>query len=418
MFKKKIYNNLFFDAGLSFGGGGGGSSINQSIKLSGKGAFVKKYIGLGYEFQNSILGINYAHFQFLNSELNHAQFNVFYQKPVSFSMGLYANANKEIEVDYSFPEGKGSRLSFELNNIFQIHPTGVKKETINSLSIQLSHDLNQQYYGFFAMEVGYRGLTLYNHFMEGLGYKWAISNSLTGYAQIGIGSGGYSKPLIDTGSGLLIYPKLLMEYMLSDNLGLSVTSGYLFAPKGTSKNYTLGASLNYVIAKGREQFYAKNMEFGGQRYNIFQQIDTNVTVGGDKHGDIHFLSMQFDYILNDNWYLPAQLGISFTPLRGYPGNGEVLFGIGIQSQFDADDSFQNFIQVLVGPYGHGIMLKPSIGTFYSLSDSYAIYAQYSKVIPLSNFTPKGNGKNLAIKADAFGLGVTYRFSLPEIFSDN
>jgi hypothetical protein len=332
-------------------------------------------------------------------------------------MGLYANANKEVEVDYLFPERMGSKFSFELNNIFQIHPTGSKKKTINSASMQLSHDLSERYYAFFAVEVGYQGLTLYNHILEGLGYKWPISNSFMGYAQIGVGSGGYGKAQIDTGSGLLVYPKLSIEYMLSDSLGLSISSGYLFAPKGTSKNYTLGASLNYALSKDTKEFYAEALHFDGLRYSFFQQTDTNVTVGGKKHRDIRFFSMQFDYILNDNWYVPAQVGLAYTPLLGYPGNGELLFGLGLQSTFNAENSFQSFIQVLAGPYGHGIMLKPTIGTFYSLSDSYAIYTQYSKVIPLSDFSPKGNGKSLPIKADAFGIGVSYRFSLPKLFTN-
>jgi hypothetical protein len=415
--QKKIYHDLFFDAGLSFGGGGGGSSIQQVRDLSGQGGFIKKYVGLGYNLDGYKVGMNYAHFEFLKSQINHAQLNVFFQRPVSYSMGLYANTNKEVDVAYLFPEGRGSKFSFELNNIFQIHPTGSKKKTINSVSIQLSHDLSERYYGFFAVEVGYQGVTLYNHILEGLGYKWLISNSLMGYIQIGVGSGGYSKVQIDTGAGLLVYPKLSMEYMLSDSLGLSISSGYLFAPKGTSKNYTLGASLNYTISKDTKEFYAEALQFVGQRYSFFEQTDTNVTVGGKNHRNLHFFSMQFDYILNDNWYLPAQVGLAYTPLLGYPGNGELLFGLGLQSKYNADSLFQNFIQILAGPYGHGIMLKPSIGTFYSLSDSYAIYAQYSKVIPLSDYSPKGNGRSLPIKADAFGIGVSYRFSLPKLFTN-
>jgi hypothetical protein len=78
--QKKIYHDLFFDAGLSFGGGGGGATINQSIKLSGQGAFMKKYAGFGYDFPSYTLGINYAHFKFLKSELNHGQLNVFFSE--------------------------------------------------------------------------------------------------------------------------------------------------------------------------------------------------------------------------------------------------------------------------------------------------------------------------------------------------
>jgi len=99
--QQKIFGDLFIDVGASFGGGGGGSSIKQSRALSGTGGFIKSYAGLGYDFSSFSAGVNYTHFRFMNSQINHSQVNFFMQKPVSFSVGSYAAAGQTVESDFS-----------------------------------------------------------------------------------------------------------------------------------------------------------------------------------------------------------------------------------------------------------------------------------------------------------------------------
>jgi len=409
----RIIGNAFVDAGASFGGGGGGSSVNQSRELSGTGGFIKSYAGLGYDFHGLSAGVNYTHFRFMNSRINHSQLNLFVQKPISYLVGSYTHSGDQTEPDFTLPETGENILTLEFNNIFQLKPKGSNKKTIHALSLQYSHFLTKTHYLFFGADVGYKGLPSYNQVLGGLGYKFPIAPRINFYSQLGVGSGGYSPVEIDTGPGLLVYPKLSLEYVLNNNLGLSLSGGYLFAPKGSSKNFTLGAAMNYHLSAEEKDIRgtgaAKSLIFRGFRFHAFQQTQFDVRVRNKKRGNINLMSMQLDKILNDHWYFPVQASVAYNDFLGYPGYGEILTGLGIQSKFSTTKSFQNFFQILIGANVHGIVLKPSIGSNYSLSDNLALYGQFAKTISLNkvNLYPD----NLRLSSYSIGLGVTYRFSL-------
>lgn len=411
--QRKIFGDLFVDAGLSLGGGGGGSTVKQSRQLSGTGGFVKSYAGVGYDFNGFSAGVNYSHFRFLNSLINHSQVNLFVQKPVSYMIGSYADSGSTIESDWGAAESGEKILTFELNNIFQIKPQGTSRKTINAFSLQFSHFLTENYYLLFAADIGYSGIPLYNQVLGGLGYRLPVSSRVNIYGQVGVGSGGYAPAEIDTGPGLLVYPKLSLEYMLNSELGLSLSGGYLFAPKGSSKNFTLGAAMNYHISGGEnhpQRFSSvEAREFRGFRFNLFQQTEFDVQVGNNMHNNINMLSIQFDYILNDYCYIPVQANVAYNEFLGYPGYGQILTGLGIQSDFSASDSLQGFMQILAGADVHGMVLKPTIGVNLTLSDHLALYAQLGKTVSLHklNIYPK----SLRLSSYSAGLGLTYRFSL-------
>ncbi|MEW6077158.1 MAG: hypothetical protein AB1724_05075 [Thermodesulfobacteriota bacterium] len=418
--QRKIWRNSFVDAGVSLGGGGGGSSIEQSKELSGKGGYIKSYAGLGYDFRAFSLGINYAHFQFMDSSINHSQFDFFIQKPISFSLSPYAFSGKKSAFDLSLPESREKILTFELNNLFQIQPEGSNTETINTLSLQFTRFLNEKYYLFLAGDVGYYGLPLYNQLVGGIGYKYSISPRVHLYHQIGAGSGGYSPDIIDTGSGLLVYPKCSAEYLLNNHMGLSVSGGYLLAPEGSSRNLTLGAAINYHLSTTGhipDQFRLDRvLTFRGFRLNAFQQTEFNVKFGDDRLDDINLLSFQLDSLVNDNWYVPVQVSVAYNDFLGYPGYGELLTGLGRQNKFTETNRFQGFCQVLVGVNVLSILLKPSIGINYSLSDNLAIYAQIGKTLSVYKLSLHSNidVDNERLDANHIGIGLTYRFSVLDI----
>ncbi len=411
--QKKLYDKIFINAGYSLGGGGGGSSISQSRELSGTGGFIKKYIGLGYEFDNKIAaGVNYTNFKFIDSEIDNSQFSFFLQMPVSYSVGLYANAGSNVNTVEDLSDSPENIFTVELNNMFQINPTGISKETINNISLQYSHFLDEHNYLFSEIEVGYKGLPLYNHFLHGIGYKTSLSSQLNLYSQIGIGSGGFSPKNIDTGAGLLLYPKVSLEYLVNHDLGVSVTGGYLYAPMGTSKNYTAGVALNYHLSNKRNRKDSEDTEddliYKGFRFSIFPQTEFAVKVHGKDHHNINMISTQFDKLLNDNWYVATQVSVAYNEFQTYPGYGEALLGIGIQNKYLKENQFQNFFQILMGANIHGVIFKPSIGTNYSLSDHYALHVQLGSTISADHTRLYEEGKSLS--AYHIGVGLTYRFS--------
>ncbi len=250
--QRKVLGDLFVNAGLSAGGGGGGKSVEQSKALSGSGGFIKNYVGLGYDFKDFSIGANYAKIKFTNSAIDHAQLNAYVQFPFSYSIGSYANSGSQTSADEqalweSISDSGENILTLGLDNFFQIKPEGSNKSTINVADLQFSHFMTNKTYWFADLGVGYKGLPLYNHILGGLGYRYTVSPKLALYAQLGVGSGGYSPEIINTGSGLLVYPKASAEYMLNKHYGLALSGGYLDAPKGSSKNYTFGSNSRFDL---------------------------------------------------------------------------------------------------------------------------------------------------------------------------
>jgi len=412
--QRRIFGNSFVDAGVSLGGGAGSSTISLSPVISGTGQYIKSYIGLGYDFRSFSAGVNYTHFRFADSLIDHSQLNIFLQKPVSYSIGSYEYSGRQTGSDVSFPGSGETIFTAELNNIFQLKPTGSNTNTINSLSLQFSHFLNRNHYLFFGVEAGYQGLPWYNQAIGGIGYRYSMSPRTNLYGQIGVGSGGYAQAEIDTGPGLLVYPRLSVEYLLNRTLGIALSTGYLVAPNGTSKNVTFGAAMNYHLSTNERNRpgtgAANDRRFRGFRFNVFQQTEFNVQVGNSAHHDINLLSAQWDNILSDHLYLPIQASVATNDFLGYPGYGELSAGLGVQNKYDATNRFQNFFQVLIGTNINNYVLKASVGVNYSLTDNLALYGQLGRTISLNKWTQYAY--DMRVNADSVGLGLTYRFSLP------
>lgn len=101
------------------------------------------------------------------------------------------------------------------------------------------------------------------------------------------------------------------------------------------------------------------------------------------------------------------MSVAYTSVLGYPGYGEILGGIGIQSRYYKSNKFQNFFQILAGTNVFIPILKPSVGSNYSINEKYAAYLQLGKTISIGN----ANNENLSYDAYNIGFGITYRFSV-------
>lgn len=408
--QRRIWGRVFADAGLALGGGGGGKSTVQSAELSGTGGFFKTYAGLGVDFDSFSVGANVARMKFRHSAIDHSQLNLFVQVPFSYTVASLARAGERLsqaDAEAGFADSSANTLTLGLDNFKQIDPQGSNKSTIHLAELQFAHYLTQRTYWYAALGVGYRGLPLYNHFIGGLGYRFDIAPRLSLHAQLGLGSGGFAPEKIDTGAGLLVYPKLSAEYAISQNFGVALTSGYLFAPKGTSKNYSLGAALNYHLQSPRQGAGGApdGAVLRGYRFSLLQQTQTGVSVRGLDRPGINMLTAQLDTLVSDHVYLPIRAGVAYNAYLGYPGYGELLAGVGVQSKYQRGDRLQFFGQLLGGTNVHGLILNPGIGMNYSLSDQLAVHASAGK----TRATSSDNGN---FRSTSLGLGMTYRFSVP------
>jgi hypothetical protein len=405
--QKKVIGDLFVDAGIGLGAGGGGKDGRHSAVLTGDGGFFKGYAGLGYDFNLLAAGINYSKVTFSDSAIDQAQFDLFVQVPTSYFIGPYEYSSHTLtpqeQTALSVPSGENV-LSFSLDNLIQINPTGQNRSRINLLDIQYSRYFSDHAYTYFSMGVGYQGLPLYNQVLGGVGYKLTMLPQVIFAGQLGVGSGGFAPQLIDTGSGLLVYPKLSAEYLFNKSLGSAFTFGYLFAPLGTSKNMTLGASLNYHLAL--DDGAVNDLTFRGFRVNLFQQTEVNVKAFGKDLHDLTMVGVQLDQLVSDHFYAPIQVSVAYNDFRGFPAYGEILVGLGLQSKVSPGDRFQTFAQLLVGGNVPGVIAKLQLGVNYSLNDHYALYVQVGRASTV------GIGNRYDFSANSVGLGLSYRFSVP------
>jgi hypothetical protein len=414
--QKKLIGNLFADAGVGIGGGGGGKSIIQSKQLSGSGGLLKGYAGLGYDWDFIALGAHYSRFAFSNSAIDHAQLDLFMQIPIAYLIGPYEYSGQtlspaeQIRLGVSGLEGGENVLSFSLDNFVQLNPVGANRSTINLIDLQYSHFLTARTYAYFALGVGYHGLPLYNQVISGLGYRLRLFSKASLSGQVGIGSGGFAPQVIDTGPGLLVYPKLYAEIWLSPGLSASLSGGYLAAPLASSKNMTFGAALNYHLATDAGNAKAEgtqgDLSFHGFRMNVSYQHETQVKLLGKDHHDLAMAAVELDSDISDHFYVPIQASIANNDFKGYPGYGEMLLGLGLQSKHSAGDRFQPFAHMLLGANVLGMIAKMQLGLNYSLSANYALHAHAGRTSTI------GIGSRYAFSANAFGLGLCYRFSIP------
>jgi hypothetical protein len=405
---------IFATAGLSVGGGAGGRSIAQAKVLSGTGAFYKAYVGLGYDFGPFTLGANLAKMRFKQSSIDSTQANVFVGIPFGYRSGSFYRHGEPLtpaEAQEAAEAGGESTWSVVLDNFRQIDPTGSFKGDFNMVDLQYAHYIAPDTYWYVALGVGYRGLPIYNQVLGGLGHRLQLAPSLKLHAQLGIGSGGYSPDIIDTDAGLLVYPKLSAEYAVTPDLGLSLSLGYLAAPKGTSRNFSAGVGLNYRFGSGtgRASAPAGRMaelpRFQAFRVNAFQQTESGVRFLGLDRDSLQLIGAQVDAIVDDRWYLAVQGAIAYSEYLGNPGYGELLAGAGLQTRAERGDRWQVFGQLMAGTNVHGLAAKASGGIRYLLGETLGL------TLTAGHIQARSKAGN-RFTANTLALGLEYRFSLP------
>lgn len=405
----QLHGRWFAAGGLSLGGGGGGKSAEQSKVLSGTGGYYKAYAGLGYAFDDFSIGLNASRIRFSGSVIAHTQPSLFVQVPFSYTVGSYASAGQRHSRAAAPADAAENSVRLGLDNFRQIEPTGSNKTTINLINLQYSRYFAGNHYWFFDMGLGYRGLPLYNQLVAGLGTRLQVAPRVNLYGQLGLGSGGYAPDTIDTGPGLLAYPKVSAEYLITPKIGLSLSAGYMAAPRGTSKNVTYGAALNYMISPRGGESAGDNV-LQGYRFHLLQQTEFDVQVANSSPANLKMLTLQMDLLLGERLYVPVQGSVAGNAYVGYPGYGEVLVGLGVQSRRTRDERLQYFAQLLAGPNVHGLVLKPQLGITYGLSDQFALSAQVGRTFGLDNYAQNTNKQKF--RANSVSLGLVYRFSMP------
>lgn len=396
-------------AALSAGGGAGGRSPEHAKRLSGTGSFVRGQLGLGYEVGGLTIGAGISTIKFRKSLIDSSQLNAFVEIPFSYLSGPYAARGEALskpDDERAAREMGETLLSVSLDNYRQLRAVGSYTGTVRTGEFQFSHFLSPDLYWFANFASAYAGLPTYNQLLGGLGWRWRVAPSWRLYAQLGVGSGGYAPEQIDTGPGLLVYPKLLAEYSLTKDLGLAVTAGYLTAPKGSSRNPTYGLTLTRHLraGQGRDDAPAP-ATYQGLRVTLLHQSDTQLRYRDVAHPALHMLGLQLDLPLSERWYLPVQASAAYTSYLGYPGYAEVFAGLGVQTLVARGERLQWFGQLMGGANVHGKSGKLNAGLRYLVDERLATSLSLGRIDAKSPSGGRYSANNVV-------LGLDYRFAIP------
>ena len=410
--RQRLTRELFATAGLALGGGAGGRSVENAKALAGTGGFIKGYVGLGYDLGAVSVGANLARMKFSHSAIDSTQANVFLEMPYSYLTGPFASHGQRLSAQGARQAAEASSermLTVVFDNYRQRSPEGTFKGTFNIVDLQYAQYFASDSYWFADLGVGYRGLPLSNQVLGGVGQRLRISPRITVYGQLGIGSGIYAPEVINTDSGLIVYPKVAVEVALSKDLGLSLSAGYLVAPKGSSKNQSFGLALTRRLRVGdgpsSSDDGASAATYKAFRVSLFQETDLGVRYRDLDRGQVQMIGIQADAIIDEHWYIPLQGAAAYSTYQGYPGYGELLAGIGLQNRADRGERWQAFGQLMAGTNVHGLAVKGSAGLRYGLSDRSALSMNVGRIVARS---AAGN----RFVANSVGFGLDYRFSIP------
>lgn len=393
-------------AGASAGGGGGGRSMAQSTALSGTGGFARAYLGLGLDLGGFTVGVNASRLKFRDSAIDGTQANVFLELPFTYLTGPFGSRGQPLppEDDRRAAAEMGeSMLTVTLDNVMQIDPQAEFKGTLRLADLQYAHFLAEDTYWFAALGVGYKGLPIYNQVLGGIGQRLRLSPRVTLYGQLGIGSGGWAPEKIDTGPGLLVYPKLTAELAITRDLGLAFSVGHLTAPKGSSRNHTWGLALTQHLRAGGGG--GGPAVYQGFRVGVFHQTDFKLRYNDIDRPPLQMIGIQVDTPLGDRWYVPVQAAVAYNAYLGYPGYGELLAGLGLQTRAGAGERWQGFGQVMAGANVHGTAVKASGGLRLRLDDRLAVSLALGRI-------EARNSSGRRFSAGSLGLGLDMSFSIP------
>ncbi len=412
--KQKVTDGLFIDAGFHFGGGGGASAPD------GGGAFILPHISIGYDFTPFSITTGYSYINFFDKgNIANSQVYVALQIPLSFDNTSFKLREKHFSSDVlkkSMWKQDTNRMSLLIhaNNLSVkgnsqfINGNKINNKTIRLAGFELNSYFTKSVFFFVKADGAYHGIPAgYMDIFVGAGYHLAMNKNRTNIlAKFGVGAGGGGG--VDTKGGFLIYPDISIEQKLFNNLYIAINKGYLMSPDSYFLSSTLGFGLKYYVDKDGIFFNDttfNKLKFKGVETIIKQEMYANAYRNGGFAQNMHQISLQFNFFLNKYVYGAGQT--SFANFGDAGAYAEGIVGLGVESNTFFTNNISVFAQILGGAAGgggistgQGLIVKPSVGINYQLSDKLNLRGGIGYV--------KARGGNLSSKF--VNIGLNYRFS--------
>ena len=391
--RQALSPSIEINSGAFVGAGGG----RGGFALSGGGLMLRYHLGMKYK--NKSLGNFGAGFSYLNfpdGSIHSSQPYLSYELPFRTLILSGWQSHDESE---DYPVSRYMRSEQEIAPIFRTYfvPRGVLTDNggiqhrqVNLAGIEWNHYLNHDFFlhleSLGALGGRSRG---YMQSLMGGGYRIALSDGthLKLAASAGMAGGGN----VATGGGLLVHAETSLQQRLTNHLYAEVSGGYVKAPDGNFKAYTLTGKLGYHFytpkVSSNKAFLSHADLRGFQpshfRVRMTQQKYIKASPNWRTHHsnlNVDNLGIQMDAFVTDKFFLSGQALAAYSGKAGAYMVG--LVGAGVHQQLFGTPIFFD-AEALVGAAGGGglstgggLVWQSNAGLGYQFNKNYSLIAQY------------------------------------------
>jgi hypothetical protein len=416
-----LYKNLFFDANIHFGGGGGYRSLVNG------GGIVYPNAGLQYKTDAFSFGVQYGHVNFFTGIQKNDNVSFFIEIPTTLRKSSYAEAQKtfivnntskdifevkpavksvqQVTFDYFFPIGN-SRTDASTNPSYQ-----QIDNTLSILGFEYQRYLTENTFIYAHVDAMYAGLTA--GFMDlffGVGKNFIETKYINFFAKMGIGAAGGR---IFPEGGLTAYPNAGADIRITEKFGLSVHGGYHRSIGGVAsfQAYTAGFSLKYYgLSGGISDPFTKEkvtkIKTQGIQLAVQNQTYFDVAKFGIPSSDLQLIGLKVMYDINRRFYLAGEASFAYKGKSGGYAHG--VFGLGIRSNKFFNEKISTFLEMSAGvagggrvDSGEGILVRPTLGFNYHVNNDLSLHASGGQM-----WSPFGN-----VNSTNINIGLAYGLSI-------
>ena len=416
-----IYKNLFFDANVHFGGGGGYRSLVNG------GGILYPNAGLQYKTNKFSFGVQYGYVNFFTGIQKNDNVSFFIEIPTTVRASSYAEAQKtfivndvskdnfwkkpgvksvqQVTFDYFFPVGN-SRTDASTDPRYQ-----QIDRTLSVIGFEYQRYLTHNTFIYAQLDAMYGGLTA--GFMDmffGIGKNFIETKYVNFFAKMGIGAAGGR---IYPEGGLTAYPNAGADIRLTEKFGLSLHGGYHRSIGGVAsfQAYTAGFSLKYYGLSGGISDPFTNQKVSkiktqGIQIAVQNQTYFDVAKFGIPDSDLQLIGLKVMYDINHRFYVAGEASFAYQGKSGGYAHG--VFGLGIRSNKFFNNKISTFLEMFAGvagggrvDSGEGVLVRPTVGFNYHINNDFSLHASGGQM-----WSPFGN-----VNSTNINIGLAYGLSI-------
>ncbi len=414
--ESKLTDNWILDAGAYVGAGGGGAAAQ------GGGLMIRPHIGLKYDFNWSVVGLNYSFVDFPNGEISSdaiaLSFDIPFTSPILNWEDVDLKAADYFVVDSSNVSLHRSHLAARVRAYYPSSDStttsgGSFDDSLGLVGVDYTYFLDKNWFTTFETSGAVLGgVGGYAELLAGIGYRLPLTNDDRLALLPALTIGGAGGGAVETGGGFVARANLGMEYRLSPDISMIIDGGYITAPDGNFDTPYVGFNLAYVMEsfakdqKGEPLTETDLIQINKWRFRPAHQWYFDAQRKGGSTRDMQLLGGKIDWMGGDWWYLTGQ-GLSAYE-GGAGGYSEGHWGLGFLGP--SWNNWNLYGEMLIGAGGGGgvdsgsaLLYKPSIGLEYHLNDDFSLQTAIGKVI-----SKEGN-----LDANTFDFSLVWRFGTPK-----